>query len=63
MNPDVVLMDIGLPDISGIEAAKRILNNNLDQKIMMLTSHIDEKGGYGLFKRRGLCLCTKRYKY
>lgn len=43
MNPDVILMDIGLPDISGIEATKRILNNNVDQKIMMLTSHINEK--------------------
>lgn len=43
MNPDVILMDIGLPDISGIEATKRILNNNVDQKVMMLTSHINEK--------------------
>lgn len=43
MSPDVVLMDIGLPDISGIEATKRILSNNPEQKIMMLTSHVDEK--------------------
>lgn len=43
MKPDVVLMDIGLPDISGIEATKRILNNNVDQKVMMLTSHLNEK--------------------
>ncbi|MBS4760630.1 MAG: response regulator transcription factor [Clostridium sp.] len=43
MKPDVILMDIGLPDMSGIEATKRILNNNVEQKIMMLTSHINEK--------------------
>ena len=43
MSPDVILMDIGLPDISGIEATKRLLANNLEQKVMMLTSHIDEK--------------------
>ena len=43
MSPDVILMDIGLPDISGIEATKRILANNLEQKVMMLPSHIDEK--------------------
>ena len=43
MNPDVILMDIGLPDISGIEAAKRILADRPAQKIMILTSHVDEK--------------------
>ena len=43
MKPDVILMDIGLPDMSGIEATQRILNNNVDQKIMMLTSHVNEK--------------------
>ena len=42
-NPDVILMDIGLPDISGIEVVKRILSNNPQQKIMILTSHISEK--------------------
>ncbi len=28
IKPDVILMDIGLPDMSGIEAAKKILNDN-----------------------------------
>lgn len=41
--PDIILMDIGLPDISGIEVAKRILDFNPTQKIIMLTSHINEK--------------------
>ncbi len=41
--PDVVLMDIGLPDISGIEAAKRILEIDNKAKIIILTSHLSEQ--------------------
>lgn len=36
-------MDIGLPDISGIEAAKQILEHNNNIKVIMLTSHISEE--------------------
>lgn len=43
LRPKVVLMDIGLPDINGIEVIKRILNEVPEQKIMVLTSHINDK--------------------
>lgn len=40
--PNVALMDIAMPILNGIDAAKRIKNLNPDIKIIMLTS-IDEK--------------------
>lgn len=40
--PDVVLMDINLPDISGIEATKDILKINDAIKIIALTVHIEK---------------------
>ena len=43
IKPDIILMDIGLSDISGIEATKQILENNSNIKVIMLTSHINEE--------------------
>lgn len=42
-HPDVILMDIGLSDFSGIETTKQILEINKDAKIIILTSHLSEK--------------------
>ena len=42
IKPDIILMDIGFNDISGIEATKQILEYNNNIKVIMLTSHINE---------------------
>jgi len=41
--PDVILMDIGLPDISGIEATQKIKSQYPDMAIVALTIHEDEE--------------------
>ncbi|MBR5554519.1 response regulator transcription factor [bacterium] len=43
IHPDVTLMDIGLPDISGIEVTKKVLEANSNAKVIILTSHISEQ--------------------
>ncbi|RPI26531.1 MAG: DNA-binding response regulator [Chloroflexota bacterium] len=43
LEPDVVLMDIGLPDLSGIEAARQIKLENPQVAIVALTIHEDEE--------------------
>lgn len=42
-HPDVILMDIGLPDINGIAVTKRILDEEPDTKVVILTSHCSEE--------------------
>ena len=41
--PDVVTMDITMPDMDGIEATRLILRENPGAKIVMVTSHGQEK--------------------
>jgi two-component system NarL family response regulator len=43
LKPDLVLMDIGLPSINGIEATKAIKSQNPEIKILALTSHSEAK--------------------
>lgn len=43
IKPDVILMDLGLPDITGMEATKQILEHNNNIRVIMLTSHTTEE--------------------
>ncbi len=43
LSPDVVLMDISMPKLSGIEAAKNILSNNAATRIIILSTHSDKR--------------------
>jgi len=43
LTPDIIIMDITLPDISGIEATRQIIQAGLPSKIIALTIHEDEQ--------------------
>ncbi len=50
VSPDVILMDIGLPNIDGIEATMRIKEFNPDVKVLIFTSRDSENDVFEAFK-------------
>ncbi len=47
VHPDVVVMDIRLPDGNGVEACREIRDDRPETKVIMLTSYADDEAVYG----------------
>ncbi len=56
---DIIIMDLGLPKMNGIDATKQIRSSNKDVKIIMLTSHNDEKEVLNSLKAGANAYCSK----
>ena len=42
LKPDLLILDIGMPNLNGVDAARQILKHNPDQRILILT-HVDSE--------------------
>lgn len=58
-NIEIVIMDLGLPNMNGIEASRIIHELKPDAKIIMLTSHNDEKEVLNSLKAGANAYCSK----
>jgi DNA-binding NarL/FixJ family response regulator len=50
LEPDIVIIDLSMPKLSGIEATKLIRKNNPITKVLVLTMHDNEEYVYQIFK-------------
>jgi len=60
LDPDLVLMDIQMPGIGGLEATRRCLRINPDLKVIAVTVHEDEPYPSKLFKVGATGYLTKK---
>lgn len=56
---DVIIMDLGLPNMNGIEATAKIKSSDKDVKVIILTSHNDEKEVLNSLKAGANAYCSK----
>jgi len=57
--PDIVIMDLGLPIMSGIEASKIIKISNPSIKIVALSSHINKSEAIEALAAGAICYISK----
>lgn len=58
--PDVLVMDISMPGIGGLEAIDRVLAKNAQQKIVVLSAHEDVMHARRVLKAGAVGYVTKR---
>ena len=59
---DLILLDLGLPEIDGVQALGKIRNNDKEIKVVILTSHCDKEEVQKCLELGINAYCTKEIK-
>jgi DNA-binding NarL/FixJ family response regulator len=59
LNPDVILMDVNLPDIMGLQVTRKIKNYLSDTKVVVITGYDDVEQVYHAIRAGASAYCPK----
>jgi DNA-binding NarL/FixJ family response regulator len=63
LSPDIVIMDIGMPDLNGIEATRQILRESPNVKVIALSMHSAKRFVIEMFRAGALGYLLKDCEY
>jgi DNA-binding NarL/FixJ family response regulator len=50
LQPDVIVMDLNMPDLNGIEATRQILDSGADVNVLVITMHDDDEAVFAAIR-------------
>jgi len=63
LEPDIVIMDVAMPDLNGIEAARQIIADHPDIKIIAVSMHSDRRFVSEMLKAGASAYLSKDYVF
>jgi len=60
LDPDVVVMDVSMPDLNGIEATRKIIKTHPNVKVVALSGHINQHFVREMFAAGGVAYIHKQ---
>ncbi|HEY8490475.1 MAG TPA: response regulator transcription factor [Dehalococcoidia bacterium] len=60
LRPDVIVMDIGMPDMNGLDATRAITSKGLPSRVLVLTMHTEEQYLFQVLQAGGSGYVLKR---
>jgi len=60
LKPDVIIMDLSLPNKDGVEATREIIRNDPQARVLVLTNYLDDDKIFGVIKAGALGYMVKQ---
>jgi DNA-binding NarL/FixJ family response regulator len=63
LGPDIIIMDVAMPDLNGIEATRQVLSDRPDTKVVAVSMHSDRRFVSEMLKAGAAAYLSKDYAF